>query len=361
MLFRRQRPGSCSQRLDTHGPLFQAPIFIHPPQKKNNAINYADILLRNGYADLDSLQGLVRGWCSLITLIKPDVLVADFAPTAVLAGHILDTPTVTLNTGFYLPPDNQDFYPSLQPWKEIPETELRTVSTQLLQTLGQLQNQYASIKKENPADLIQAQKTLMITFAELDHYGRRTEVDYLGGLFSQQGEPFPEWQQASGKKLFVYASAAHPLFKPLIQQLQKSDLNVLIHARDLNWQTSRRSIDGNLFISPQPLDMQLVLQEAVALVCHGGHGTLSAALANAVPMIVLPQQLEQKLLGWRLLQTGLLTHMLESGNEINFISIIEEVIQNQPLKTRLQKFKNSNLQSRPDSIINTICDRLTNG
>jgi len=50
--------------------------------------NYSEILLQYGYADRVAVSGLVRGWLGLFNLVSPDVVVIDYAPTAVLAARI---------------------------------------------------------------------------------------------------------------------------------------------------------------------------------------------------------------------------------------------------------------------------------
>lgn len=49
--------------------------------------SYAQILLHSGYGAADSLTGLVGAWRDVFRAVSPDFLVADHAPTALLAAH----------------------------------------------------------------------------------------------------------------------------------------------------------------------------------------------------------------------------------------------------------------------------------
>ena len=67
--------------------LLQAPVWNAHVQGLPVSVGYAETLLQFGYYDADSLTGIVRGWRSLLDLLRPDLVVFDHAPTALLATH----------------------------------------------------------------------------------------------------------------------------------------------------------------------------------------------------------------------------------------------------------------------------------
>jgi hypothetical protein len=58
-------------------------------QREGPPLNYADILLRFGYADSNDLLGLVVAWRELMRLTGFELVLADHAPTAILAARTL--------------------------------------------------------------------------------------------------------------------------------------------------------------------------------------------------------------------------------------------------------------------------------
>src|SRR6185436_15273368 len=67
--------------------VFQAPCELHAGENAGMPASYADVLLGCGYRDPARLVGLLGGWRKLLELWRPDLVVADFAPTALLAAH----------------------------------------------------------------------------------------------------------------------------------------------------------------------------------------------------------------------------------------------------------------------------------
>ncbi|MEO8567055.1 MAG: udp-glucuronosyltransferase, partial [Betaproteobacteria bacterium] len=63
--------------------------------------------MRLGFLHPSSLAGLCRGWHALIDAVAPDLLVFDYAPTALLATRSLGLPRVQFGSSFSVPPRMQ--------------------------------------------------------------------------------------------------------------------------------------------------------------------------------------------------------------------------------------------------------------
>jgi hypothetical protein len=55
----------------------------------------------------------VRSWLELWKLLKPDVIVTDYAPSAILSAKIAGIPTLPFGPGFSIPP-GQDPMPAFR-------------------------------------------------------------------------------------------------------------------------------------------------------------------------------------------------------------------------------------------------------
>src|SRR5690242_264968 len=64
---------------------FQAPALQRPKNASPSPLNASDILLNRGFGDSSSVAGALRAWAGMISMWKPDLIVADYAPGALLA------------------------------------------------------------------------------------------------------------------------------------------------------------------------------------------------------------------------------------------------------------------------------------
>ena len=319
--------------------LLQAPYYARSGAQLPAAINYSDILVRCGFAHPTELSGLVRGWQHLYKLIKPDLLLCDHSPTALLAARFMNIPACSAAQGFFTPPVNVNPFPSLQPWNSISEQQLTQKDSAALSTINQVAANFSSPPLSQMGQLFDLHDHFLCSFPELEHYQDRPDGQYCGPIFSNSGQPFTAWEESTGPKIFIYLSAAQKQFKSLIQQLRTSPYKVLIHPRDINWQHTNQSIDQSLYISPMPVDMSRVARHADLIICHGGFGTCTASLLAGIPLLILPQQLEQTLFGYSLAKQQLASMMTDSPATTNWINLIEQLLTNETIKKRVSGFQ----------------------
>src|SRR3954466_6055754 len=67
--------------------LLQAPWNARCKGILQPVITYADLLLNVGFSDANALSSHVSAWKSIYDLVKPDLLVCDHSPTALLAAR----------------------------------------------------------------------------------------------------------------------------------------------------------------------------------------------------------------------------------------------------------------------------------
>jgi UDP:flavonoid glycosyltransferase YjiC (YdhE family) len=65
---------------------------------------YADLLQNVGCVRFEDLQILSRAWRTLFAMVRPDLVLCDHSPTALLAASLDEIPCAMIGTGFCCPP-----------------------------------------------------------------------------------------------------------------------------------------------------------------------------------------------------------------------------------------------------------------
>jgi UDP:flavonoid glycosyltransferase YjiC (YdhE family) len=96
--------------------------------------------------------------------------------------------------------------------------------------------------------------------------------------------------------------------------------------------------------------MQQVLDQADMIVCHAGHGTVSAALLQGKRLLVVPSQLEQSMLTFLLARRRLVAAVNPHNENNNYSAAINFACTNEELGRNIELFRkkyakfNSSLQ-----------------
>lgn len=291
--------------LGCHGfDLLQAPLWLPLPVGVPQPGNYGELLFSFGYFDEAGLTGVVRAWRRLFALIRPDLLVAENSPTALLAARGMSLPMALLGTGFSCPPTETPM-PPFRWWQTGVRYRFEEHDRLLLRTMNGVMQRVGGPPLAEVADLLAADETFLCTFPEIDHYLSRSELQhYWGPSFNiSEGSP-PHWPRGEGKHVFAYLDPGHPEFAILMDALQRSDHSTLVHAPGAAETTRRKLETATLAFTETAARIEHVLEIADLIVSHGGHGLVAATLLAGRPMLLIPSNLEQYMLAQRVERLG---------------------------------------------------------
>ena len=279
---------------------FQAPYQIHAaPSLIRPTRSFAAVLHNAGFDAERPLLGRLRAWRNLYAALKPDLLVFDHSPTALLAARGIRTRRIVLGTGFGIPPAVSPL-PSFDPADFSLETT--EVERRVLDLANAALTQLGDAPLTQLADIYAAQADLFFTFRELDHYGPRDQAEYWGPTQQDAGIP-TAWPPGKGKRVFACLKPFENL-AALLKTLQDSGLPTLIYL-DQDAAAARRQFPGsNLAFAERPVDLAVAAAKADLMVCHSGHGAISAALLKGKPLLLLPLNMEQRMLAARVVEMG---------------------------------------------------------
>ena len=270
--------------------LWQAPLWprlivnygLHGGPNPNTM---GDILFRLGLDQSDTLALLVRSWDRILATVRPDAVVADFAP-ALLRAARGRVPTALVALSFDAVPAHLPAFPSLtgQP-AAYPEAETLARANQGLERAG-----YAPL--ERLPQLFEADRALAGTFAELDVYGRwRREPPVSPSVAHPIGEA------GAGEEVFLYADPVLLRTPALWEGLARSGLPVRVFAAGGTPGQVADLARYGVTVETAPLPFAAIAERSRVVMTYGGMGFVSSALAAGVPVVVVHYDLEKALTG----------------------------------------------------------------
>lgn len=282
--------------------LHQAPLCLNsyggleePP------LNYAEILMRYGYLEPPMLAAMLAAWRSLLGATGADLVIADHAPTALLAARGLGIPRAVIGSPFNVPPPASPTV-NMRPWVQVPQARLADSDRRILEVLATVLP--PAQRPGSLAALFDGAARFFSGIPELDPYGPRDNGDYLGLHAVSTGSAAPEWPAGDGPRVFAYLHADYPHVETVLQALAASQARVLAHVLGGDAGMTARFSNERLVLAPGLLDFDKVVSTCELCVCHGNAGTTFGMLGGGRPLLVLPKHLEHFLLGAALQRAG---------------------------------------------------------
>ena len=284
--------------------LLQAPHRIEPFRRTfDPPLSYAHMLHNVGFGSADGLCALVSAWRHLIELVKPDLVVCEHSPTALLACDSLGIDVIQVGTGFTIPPTPLPILRSIENRKV--ERSIREDEQRTLEIVNRIASRFGVVGLESLGQIyLRSKLSFLRTYSELDHFGERPNANYVGVEFAEASIGVePVWPAGSGPRVFAYLK---PLagFREAERQLMNVGSPTIIYTPGLSSQEAAE-VGGaipSVRVSLLPLKIESIVESCDLVVCHGGHGLVSQMLLAGIPLVTIPMQLEQSLLCRRISQ-----------------------------------------------------------
>lgn len=325
--------------------VLQAPVWLKqmrdPPQP---LFSYAEILFLFGYLEEASLAGMVRAWRDMIRSTGAELVIADHAPTAVLASRTLGVPVATIGHGFFVPPSAHPV-PSFRPWMPVAEERLREADARVTATMNAVLARYGAPPLAGVSDLFGGAKNFLTCFAETDHY-QRAGASYFGPIAGPSLGDRPNWPEGTGPKVFAYLKAYYKDVELVIESLVANGCRVLTYLQGVTRQNVMRLSSTRVSIVSKPLDIESTARECDLGVCHAGWGTAAEFLLAGKPQLLLPFQLEQLVLSQRLNALGV-AHFIAIDQQVkNYGGAVRDLLADARHRRTAEAFASRN---RPET------------
>jgi len=276
-------------------PFYQAPTrVIQSGMALPNPMTFADVLINLGYGNPAAVVGRVRAWRRLFDLVRPDIVRCAHAPGALLAARGTGIRSLVVGIGFLVPPATSPL-PLLRTWAK--ETKPERMAAREQAVLDGMNQALAAIDAPKLANLGalygDADIRELYTYPELDDYGPRDDVKYLGNFQPGMGAA-PQWPDTPGKRIFAYLDPdkSIPMVLKVLAGTGQPVLAYLPHPPE---DLVKLYASGNLKLTDQPLDVVKAAALCDVGVSHGGHNIVGTFLAAGKPQLALPRVFPERI------------------------------------------------------------------
>jgi hypothetical protein len=331
----------------------QAPVVRRPSRPPKALVSHPEILMEGGYDQIGALRGLIGGWLGLLDVYRPDGVMIDYAPTALLAARIRNIPAVLAGTGFELPPDVAPL-PTFRVWETVSRERLLRAEETVLRHVNQILGERGSARLQRVAELFQGAKRILTTVPELDHFGERSEEDYAGPIFSLPGALTVRWHpDMSCKRIFAYLQPWMPRLDDLLAALKGSGADVICTFPGAPVRLVQRFQGERMRIFAKPIALEPLLPAADLTLAYGS-GTVAASLLAGVPVLLLPRWAEQYLGARRVEALGAGMAIRAKGPAPSYVAALETLMSNPKYRTAAHRLAAKYTEFRSDRSINRI-------
>ena len=229
--------------------------------------SYAGLLQNNGFANPGGLRATAEAWRHLYAYAKPDLVLFDHSPTALLAAWGMKVKRATLGTGFCCPPDAYP-YPDFQPWLSEPPN-LEEVEERILVNANRVCTEWGAEPIERLGLLNnRGDEVFLTTLAELDHYGERPGATYYGS-WSTPGGDVPVWPHGVGRRIFVYLKPFRG-FDGLLEMLAERRCPTVVFTEQLDPKLRDRYESSTMYFNRDRLDIAALVEQCEMAISECG-------------------------------------------------------------------------------------------
>lgn len=263
----------------------------HTPvaDRMRDADSYPQVLFNSGFHDADVLHARLVDVLATLERAAPDILVCDYAPSVMLANHVVRRPLILAGHGFWIPP-RSDPMPRFRYWLGPASQEFAERERTVLEVINNAGRRLGIKPFRSFAEFFAADRCWLCVYEELDFYSNRHDGRYLGMFPDHDFGTPPQWPNDEGTKVFAYLTAGRTSLAALAA-LAAEDVSVCLYAPGLR---NVGALPAGIFhCATAPVSLPAVAKECRVFVNNANLSTLAVALLAGKPQLCLPESAEQ--------------------------------------------------------------------
>lgn len=340
--------------------LLQAPYKPVNPKRGHVPLNFAGDLIPCGYDKPETIAALVKCWRDMFDLAAPDVLVAQAAPTALLAARGRKIKTVQIGRGYDVPPLDTPM-PAFSYWEPPPEDKLRAQETFVLDNINEALKSLKLKPLRNFSELLKTDTTYLSTLEELDHYKERPDARYYFPFFTNDSGETLSWRKSGNARILCYIRPGTAVFKAVVQALVNlpENYDIILAAPGLNMKDIEAlNARPHIRAIGKAVRLDRLLKRCDLGIHHGGGGFSSALLLSGVPALILPGHIEQLMSARAAGRTGAARGLAGKFGPEKVLNTIEHMLADPSFKEKAKaiakKYKDTDPQAEAGKIATEI-------
>lgn len=288
--------------------------------------NWAEFLGAIGFASEDFLVRQIDWWINTIRARCSGLVVAEFAPCAMLAAHALGVPVISIGQGHSTPPAGMAQFP-------LPPSGAAGLfhdEAELLETVNRAGARFGVPPLQYFSDVYRCQAQLPRTIPQLDPYADiRVNPTYLPPL----GPDSPA--VAQGEEVFVYFSTTEGEDPVITEAIANVRLPMRVVMPEITDDYAARLEAGGGIVERQPLPHGMIAARSRMIVHAGQHGATAMGLGMGLPQVAFPCQSEQEANASCMVAMGVGAQFAQPRNDAAAITeIIERIYADAAMRTR---------------------------
>lgn len=341
---------------DTAVTVGAAPVLPRPtPPPVPRPDSYPEILLDCGYHDPAALIDCVTRWAALLSARVPDVVIADYAPSAVLACRAVGRRVVVSGSGFFVPPRLTPL-PPLRYWLPADRTSLARHEAWVLGSINAALGRLGAPPAPSVAEAVLGDDTLLLSFEEFDHCYERPHADYLGAWPSLGFGLAPEWPSGEGPRVFAYLDR-QVLLPEILTACAAVEARLCLYSPGLTAAELPPAVAAGVWLAPGPVDLGRAAAECAACITNANINSMMGFLLAGKPQLAVPSTLEKYLVGRRLelLGAGLSAPRRAPGD---LLAKLHAVLHRREFRRAAERFATRYAGGDEGRMVDTIKQRL---
>lgn len=284
---------------------WQCPVSNQRPnQIYQPTLSMAHILHNVGFASADDLCVRTAAWRNLFLAIRPQLLLTEYSPTALVAMRGTVVPKAVLGTGFCLPP-NRTPLPAFATLRPLASdvAQLSADEASVVIVINSVLHSQGLPLIGSLADLFhETDLQILTTIRELDHYPDRDRAEYWGLPPERQGVRV-DWPASDRRRVFAYLKPFDTI-GTVLEILNKLELPSMVACDGLSSELRRQYSSATLAFAPPNVDLTQMAQDCHFAITNANHTTTCRFLLAGKPVMMIPLHLEQELVAEAVLRAG---------------------------------------------------------
>lgn len=318
-------------------PTLQAPRFAGRVVASTQPATYAEMLITVGFASEQRVAPVVGAWLDLYRVVRPDLVLANHAPAALLAAQVACLKRAAMGTGFEVPPRTEPM-PVIRPWQKTTAARVQRSEAGALGVVNAVLAKLKAPPLQRLADLYATDAEFLAAFPELDAFPGRPEPDYLGMIYDTPADGAVRWPAGRGERVFAYLNAHYPGAMTIARELKALGRPTLLYMFGGDAKQLAELKGPNMEIADGPLPLGQVFKDARIVVCHAGGGLIAASLLAGVPLVLFPAFVEQMLTARGAAPTGGVAVEMQSSDPAKVRAVLERALADPKLAEGARRF-----------------------